>query len=137
MAEKVHPGLLGPDGKPFPRTSIAPAVGEHRSAQMVGTFTLPTDFPSAKLHDLDFMNRSFVRPWVDRLTSQGWTLRSNVIIEREDIPEVGDIYKGLTDTLRYRYNMKAMFSRPAETLTFENIPDTVANKLPARYKVEK
>ena len=136
MSEKVHPGLVGLDGRPFRRAVRPPLVGEHRSVQMVGTFTLPTDFSDAKLRDKDFMLKNFISPWVTRLTGQGWTLRSNVVIERNDIPEVGDIYKGTIDTLRWRYDMKAIFSRPTEALTFADIPDTVAAKLPARYKVE-
>jgi hypothetical protein len=104
---------------------------------LVGTFTLPTDFPDDKLHDKDYMARTFIRPWITRQQGQGWTLRSNITIQRDDIPEVGDLYKGLTDTLRYRYAMSGIFSRPAETQTITDIPDAVAARLPDRYKVEK
>lgn len=129
--------LYGPDGKPFPTTRVAPQVGEHRSAKLVGTFTLPADFPAAKLNDRDYVMRTFIRPWVTLQERQGWKLQSNVMIEQDQIPEIGDMFKGTTDTLRYRYNMTAMFSRPAVKVTLTDIPDSVAEKLDAnRFTVE-
>lgn len=103
-------------------------------ARRKGTFTMPADVPDAKVMELA---PRYIEPWVKNLEEEGWRLVSRVRLQRQKELEIGDEFKGITDTLRKRYFMVADFAAPVLTHRVEADDATIellARKFPQKVK---
>ena len=94
-----------------------------------GTFTAPADIPFDQIKAI--LNATWAKKWVEVQEDHGFHVCTDVRVERDPIPEIGDVFLGITDTFRYRYNMTAGFEAVLKQIIIEDVPDHIAAALVA------